>query len=57
MQEKLRDKELDNRRIKLKPDLENIEKIRKQITKDIKELQRFIQSFQDKNRIMKSTYK
>ena len=29
MQEKIRDKELDNRRIKLKPDLENIEKIRK----------------------------
>ena len=57
MQEKLRDKELDNRRIKLKPDLENIEKIRKQITKDINDLQRFIQSFKDKNMLMKSTYK
>ena len=29
MQEKIRDKELENRRIKLKPDLENIGKIRK----------------------------
>jgi hypothetical protein len=29
MTEKMRDKELENRRIKLRPDLENIEKIRK----------------------------
>lgn len=38
MQEKIRDKELENRRIKIKPDLESIGKIRKMITKDINDL-------------------
>lgn len=49
MTEKMRDKELENRRIKLRPDLENIEKIRKQITKDINSLTHYIQSFKVKN--------
>jgi hypothetical protein len=42
MNERNKNKELENRRIKLRPELENIEKIKKQITKDIESLTGFI---------------